>query len=301
MIRKWREIAVALFLLALLVGAIWGEPIPAWQPVSGLDAPLVRVSFLDVGHGEATLIQTEEKAVLMDGGDIWAGRRILALLEGMGIEQLDMVIITSAYRQHSGGLSDVLTSMPISEVLYPGAGPDHSPEFSEALEVIREKEIAHRVPVTGEDISLGENVLIQFLTPWEDPLGTALADMGGQMLVCRLTAGEVSFLFASRLEQSGENRLLRTGGALRTQVLKVAAHGSRQASSRVFLDQIDPEVAIISVGAYNEYGLPHPEVLARLEARCDSVWRTDRHGTITIVTDGRNLKVKPERPLEGSH
>lgn len=297
---KWREIFVGVFLLSLGLAAVWGEAIPAWQPIETEVPPIVKVVYLDVGHGDAAIIITEQMVLLMDAGDIWASKRILAYLEGLGIEELDAAIITSLAQQHVGGMAQVLTSIPVGHLISPQFAGDHR-EMSGILALTRARSISHQVPRAGETLELGEDIILEFLTPWEDPPGGGDGGLGGGILVSRLTAGEVSFLFASTLDQAGEAKLLRMGAGLRAQVLKVASHGGRTATSRTFLDLVSPEVAVISVGAYNEYGLPHGEVLTRLQARCHSVWRTDRHGTITVSTDGRRIKVRPERSLEGSH
>ena len=110
-------------------------------------------------------------------------------------------------------------------------------------------------------------------------------------VVSRLSYGDVSFLFTADIYSPGEKFLLDSGVDLQATVLKVAHQGSRYSSSEEFLEAVSPRVAVITAGAGNRFGHPHPETLERLESlpSAPAVLRTDVHGTVTLTTDGRTL------------
>jgi beta-lactamase superfamily II metal-dependent hydrolase len=116
-------------------------------------------------------------------------------------------------------------------------------------------------------------------------------------VVLRLVYGGVTFLLASDIEAFTEGYLMRTSLDLESIVLKVAHHGSRSSTIPDFLSQVNPAVAVISAGSGNQFGHPHPEVANRLEEALGlgGVFRTDRQGTVELVTDGVDLWVSTER------
>lgn len=288
--------------LALVAIALASEPL---LPVMEWGVPgetLAAVHFIDVGQGDAILILTGDKSVLIDGGDVWAGRRILSYLEGVAIERLDYVIVSNPSRDHIGGLPDILNALEVG-IVYDPAIPHPTEAYQQLLATIADRGIDYEVATAGQVLHLAEGVIVEIMAPFEEFVqDTRAAEANNNSVVARLVAGEVAFLFTGDIEHTSEARLLRMGARLRADVLKVPNHGSRQSSSSLFMDQVRPRMAVISVGAYNEHGYPHLEVLRRLESVCDEVWRTDRHGTIVIVTDGRHLAAFPERrPDQGGH
>ena len=114
-------------------------------------------------------------------------------------------------------------------------------------------------------------------------------------VVTRLTFGERAFLFTGDAGVAVEEDLLASGSALQADVLKVAHHGSTTGNSAAFLSRVLPAYAVIPCGEDNSYGHPHEEVLAALQRRESEIYRSDVHGDVVFVTDGKELTVQTER------
>ena len=132
------------------------------------------------------------------------------------------------------------------------------------------------------------------LNPTQDSL---FGDSNNDSLVLRLTYGEVSFLLAADIESEAEERLADSGVELESTVLKVAHHGSRTSTTQRFLDAVHPAIGVVSAGLDNPYGHPAPAVTERLEAAvgAENVYRTDRDGSVEVVSDGVSVWVRTER------
>ena len=120
-----------------------------------------------------------------------------------------------------------------------------------------------------------------------------LSDLNNSSLVIKLRFKNVSALLAGDIGKEAEGRMLRKDYLLRSDVLKIPHHGSSSSSSSAFLERVKPKYAILSVGERNIGKLPHPEVLKRYEQLGTSLFRTDRHGAISVVTDGEHIEIRP--------
>ena len=131
----------------------------------------------------------------------------------------------------------------------------------------------------------------------EPPLADAVPDSNDSGVVLRICAGQVSFLLTADISWQAEYELLRRRANLNSVVLKAGHHGSDTSTSQEFLVVVDPCVAVLSVGEDNRFGHPGKEVTRRLieEVGTDNIYRTDEHGTIEFITDGKGLWVRVER------
>ena len=279
-----RRIRTVVGVLAVLVAAlsIW----PWLRPTE----TMLRVTFLDVGQGDAVLIELPEgPRLLVDGGPGGArrfdvGERVLApFLWNRPLARLDAVALTHWDADHSGGLAAVLTHFHVGEFWESARPPGGAPETVAAL--LRSR-APRRVLAAGQRLWLGR-ALITVLGPGPDPAQTP----NDQSLVLRLDWRGVSLLLAGDLGPRGEALLLERAGPVSTLALKVAHHGSRFSSTTPFLERARPRLAVISVGARNPFRHPSAEVLARLAAAGARVYRTDRDGAVILETDGRVLRV----------
>jgi competence protein ComEC len=279
-----RRIRVVLGVLVVLVAAlsIW----PWLRPTE----TMLRVTFLDVGQGDAALIELPEgPRLLVDGGPGGArrfdvGERVLApFLWNRPLARLEAVALTHWDADHSGGLAAVLTHFHVGEFWESGRPPGGAPETVAAL--LRSR-APRRVLAAGQRLWLG-SALITVLGPGPDPAQTA----NDQSLVLRLDWRGVSLLLAGDLGARGEALLLERAGPVAALALKVAHHGSRFSSTAPFLERARPRLAVISVGARNPFRHPSVEALARLDAAGARVYRTDRDGAVILETDGRILRV----------
>ena len=207
---------------------------------------------------------------------------------------IELVILTHPDQDHLAGLVEVLKRFRVEKVLDPNLDSD-SPLYEEWQRLIVERGVIKTTARAGQQITLPEATLT-VLHPRDTPQN-ADADIDDNSLVLHLRTGRVSFLFTGDIRSEAELQLIARRAALNSTVLKVAHHGSDTSTTREFLSAVDPQIAVISVGAENKFGHPNPDVVARLEQKlgADNIYRTDHHDTIEFITDGERLWVEAKR------
>ena len=248
------------------------------------------VHFIDVGQGDAILIQAPGKSVLIDGGPRDAASDLTGYLRRGGITRLDLVISTHPHEDHIGGLPAVLEAFSVGEVIDP-AVPHTTQTFEQYLALIEANKITFTAARSGLTRDLGGGALLRLLHPAApDPE----ADLNNCSVVARLSFGKISFLFTGDIESLAEREILQRERHLATTILKVAHHGSKTSTDPLFLDAVSPAVAVICYGE-NQYGLPHPDTLDNLAKAGAVVYSTAQNGTIRLLTDGHTYTVHTER------
>ena len=254
------------------------------------DCHCLTVHFLDVGQGDAIALRTPGGHwVLVDGGPRNegrdAGRRVVVpFLRRAGAVRLAAIVATHAHADHVGGLPAVLSAFPVDMVLDPGEPLGEAP-YLEFLAASAASGARWRAARRGDRLDV-DSVRFTVLSP-DSAWAAETTDPNEESVVLLVEYGHVRFLLTGDAGLPVEYRL--AGGVGDVDVLKVGHHGSRSATSDVWLDEARPEVAVISVGARNTYGHPAPEVMARLSAHGVEVHRTDREGTITLESDGQRV------------
>ena len=255
----------------------------------------MHVSFLDVGQGDAILIQTpNHQDILVDGGP--SAQTISAELSKhlpFWDRTIELVVLTHPHEDHLTGLLEVLQRYKVQQVLY--LDTDYqTPLEQEWLSLIREKGVKSTLAKAGQMINLGSGEApIEVINPAP---GSSVPDMDNGV-VLRLSDGKISFLLTSDISQESELDLITRRADLTSTVLKVAHHGSNYSSSAAFLAVVAPKLAVISVGADNTFGHPGAETMQRLNdiVGSDKIYRTDKNGTVECITDGERLWVKTEK------
>ncbi|MCH7573725.1 MAG: DNA internalization-related competence protein ComEC/Rec2 [Candidatus Marinimicrobia bacterium] len=277
---KW-----ALSLLVLANGVIW---------TGAFSAPGLRVTFLDVGQGDAIHISTPEgRHILVDAGprqQQWdAGRMIVApYLRSKGITRLDLLIISHAHADHAGGLEAVLDNIRVREIWHPPTGRGY-PLFGRAIEQAKSRGTIITTPPPGTTWQLGA-VSLDVLAPDSVMMNNHLGANEGSW-VLKLRYGNTSLLLTGDIESRSEYRLLSYGDALQADWMKVAHHGGNTSSSTRFLERVAPQGGVISVGARNRYNHPSDEALTRFSAAGIPLLRTDLSGAITLFSNGQGWSV----------
>lgn len=240
------------------------------------------VTWLDVGQGDAAVIQCGGQSMLIDGGKPEKSSYIYAWLQQHGLSYLDVIVATHVDADHIGGLSGALN--------YASVGTAYCPETTGTTETFQSfvKYLAQRgkqitVPTAGETFALG-GAQIQILGPLH-----RAEDSNDNSIVLKVSFGATSFLFTGDAERAEEQDLLNSGVNLQSTVLKVGHHGSDTSTSYPFLRAVAPQYAVISVGAGNSYGHPTEAVLSRLRDAGVTTFRTDMQGEITAVSDGQTI------------
>jgi competence protein ComEC len=274
-------------ILPLLVVAIL-----VWSVALTTSDDNLHVSFLDVGQGDAILIQTPNgQDILIDGGP--DPQKInLELSEKLPFwdRTIDLVVCTQPQADHVTGLLEVIQRYKVKQVIEPGVSYNSS-IYREWCNLIEDKGIEYNIARAGQEIDLGNGIKMEVLSPPEGLFEGTSDDVDNNGVVLRLSWGKVSFLFTADIREEIEFELIGQRANLRSTVLKVAHHGSSTSTTSQFLAAVDPEVAVISVGADNTFGHPSPEVVERLIDRLgeDNVYRTDEDGTVEFITDGERL------------
>ncbi|XXX76252.1 DNA internalization-related competence protein ComEC/Rec2 [Sorangium sp. So ce134] len=273
---------------------------------AGAPRGVLRVNVLDVGQGDAILIDLPEGgAMLVDAGGfvgspVDPGARVIRpLLRSRRRARLDAVVLSHPHPDHFGGLPAVVEGVEVGELWDTGQGEAEGagPVYARLLSDLRRRgvPIVRPASLCGRPRVLS-GATIEVLAPCPE----LHPDRGANdnSFVVRVTYGARSALLVGDAEHEAEDALVaRYGAALRADLLKVGHHGSRTSTGAALLAAVDPSVAAVSCGVRNRFGHPSPEVLSRLSARGVAIARMDRGGALVWETDGeRVLWSRPGRP-----
>jgi competence protein ComEC len=284
---KW--LVLPLLVVAILV----------WSVALTTPDDKLHVSFLNVGQGDAILIQTPNgQNILIDGGpDPQKINLELSKKLPFWDRTIDLVVCTQPQADHITGLVDVLQRYKVKQVLEPESEVSYNSSiYQEWCNLVEEKQIKKAIAQAGQQIDLGNGIKMEVLNPPATLFKGTSADVDNNGAVLRLSWGEASFLFTADIREEAEFELIGQRANLKSTVLKVSHHGSKTSTTSQFLAAVDPEMTVISVGEDNPFGHPSPEVLERLIDRLgeDNVYRTDEDGTIEFITDGERLWLRIE-------
>ncbi len=266
--------------------------------VESFPGPTLSVHFIDVGQGDAILIQTPRgKHVLVDSGPDAQARALTAYLDDLAVGRLDMVVNSHAHADHIAGLPALLTRWPVGLVLDSGIAHT-SGTYARMLSALEAQKLSVKKARRGRKVTIEPGVSLELLGPQEPLVTGSRSDLNANSVVFRLAYGRISFLLTGDAERETEARLLVAPREVRATVLKVAHHGSAHATTAAMLKAVNPRVAVVSCGRHNKYGHPAPETMARLERAGVQTYVTARDGDVVISTDGRKLRIEtyPKRP-----
>ncbi len=259
------------------------------QPVAASDNTL-KVHFIDVGQGDAILIQTPAgQNMLVDAGENDKGHVVVNYLISQGVQDLDAVVGTHPHSDHIGGLDTVINNFPVKSVYMPKA-TNNTASFRDVLTAVKNKGLTISTAKAGVVLPL-DGIDCRFLAPVKD----AYEELNDYSGVIRMEYGSHSFLLTGDAGTESEAQILNSSVNLKSTVLKVGHHGSYSSSSGKFLKAAAPQFAIIMLGKDNKYGHPHTQTLSRLTGAGVKIFRTDQNGTIVFITDGKDMQVSLRR------
>lgn len=282
----------------LLIVALMACDLSFWG-LKGYRQKDLRVTFLDVGQGDCTLIEFPRGIRMMiDGGGLYGdfdvGEGVAApLLWEKRILGIDYLVLTHPQPDHYKGLIFIAQHFGVREFWHNGM-VNPAPSYQQLLGVIQERGIRMVRVTDGFSRSIG-GVSVEALHP---PQGWILGDpkrrdwINNSSLVLKVSFGDHSLLFTGDIEREAETRLLRADRGLHAHVIKVPHHGSKTSSSYYFVKDVSPRYAVVSAGFRNPFHFPNKKVVKRYEEIGCRVLRTDLHGAITVMSNGKQLAVK---------
>ena len=285
--------------LVMLFGA-------GWQMLESRSDRL-RVTFLDVGTGDAILVQAPgNRNLLIDGGGTYDGRfdvgaRVVApVLWDRHVRRFDLVALTHSHPNHARGLVSVLRLFPAEHLLTNGS-PMRYDYLRDILAAGERWNTQHHTAPSGRREWRWGDLRLTVLSP---PSTAAQARLpwnpkseNDRSLVLLLQYGEVRILLTGDIQHPTEHWLVAHHDDLHADVMQVPHHGSKTSTLPDFVRHVQPRDGIISLGAGNPYGHPHPHVLNTLEEQQVRVWRTDVHGAVTVSTDGSTYEILTHYPV----
>lgn len=241
------------------------------------------VSFIDVGQADSVLIRNGNYNMLIDAGNNEDGEKLVNYFKSLGIEEFTYVFATHPHEDHIGGMDDIINNFKIDNY-YMSNKLSTTKTFMDVLDALDGRNLKYTVPNKGDMLKLGD-ANIKVIYPGDDK-----SNINDSSIVLKITYGKNSFLLTGDATSNVERKIYNED--IKSDVLKVAHHGSSYSSTDVFLDKVKPYYAVISVGKNNIYNHPSNKTLEKLNKRNIKVYRTDLDGTIVFISDGDNLSVK---------
>ncbi|MFE8696755.1 DNA internalization-related competence protein ComEC/Rec2 [Cytobacillus sp. FJAT-53684] len=276
--------------------------------ISHMFSPYGELTIIDVGQGDSIFIKLpygKGNYLIDTGGNIrfnteeWRERKepfevgkdvIVPFLKSKGVTRIDKLVLTHGDADHIGGAAEVINEIKVKEIILP-----KSQELSElekkVLVTAKKKGIPWQFVSAGDSWE-SQNIIFHVLSPQE---GVQL-ERNDQSIVLFAAIGGLKWLFTGDLEEKGEEQLVEHYNNLKIDVLKAGHHGSKTSTTPLFLDQVQPKLAVISAGKNNRYGHPHQEVLENLKERRIRILRTDIHGAITYIFSGDHGTFSAQHP-----
>lgn len=242
---------------------------------------VVKVEYIDVGQADAILIENDKKYMLIDAGNNEDGDLLVNYFKDKNITDFEYVVATHPHEDHIGGMDNIIKNFNIKNYYMPDCYTT-TKTFEELLDALEEKNLSFETPDIDSEFLLGDALFKVLYT------GTDKRDLNNTSIVLRMTYKDVSFMFTGDATNTTEKKIIAKD--LQSDVLKVGHHGSQYSTSDEFLDKVNPKYAIISVGTGNVYD--HPKDITLNKLKGIEVHRTDKEGTIRVISDGKNIDIE---------
>lgn len=273
------------------LGILLALTIISWSVVLASSSSRLKISFYDVGQGDAIYIRIPKNLdIIVDGGP--KDTILSKLSQDMPFydRKIELVILTHPHADHVTGLVHILERFEVEQILYSDVSYTSS-IYSEWRKLIKEKNIPISLAHAGQIIKLGQ-ARMYILHPTSSFVEKKVQNLNNTSIVGRLVYGKTVFLLPGDIEKEIEAKLVKkyqANNLLRADVLKVGHQGSKTSSSPEFIALVDPTYAIIPVGANNKFGHPHPQTIETLDKANAKILRTDVHGDIKCWSDGEKV------------
>ena len=258
-----------------------------------ITGPTLAVTFLDADHGSGIVIKTPEgQFVVIDPGPESCGRRLVSYLHDAGAKSV-VVVVSKPSPGRGGSLGRLVDEINVAKV-YTGEMTGSAKSWKRAVEAVRDRRIPVLALSAGSVVRLSPTTMLETLSPPKGMFEGTQSDWDNNSLVTRVSFGNKRFLFASDIRIEAEAHLIQSGAGLESDVLALARCGRSGSTSLELLSRVRPESCVMSVGTGRNR--PSKAVLKRIDTKSTgaSVYRTDKDGTIRMVTDGHSIVVRTE-------
>ena len=238
------------------------------------------VHYIDVGQGNAVLVESSGRFMMIDGGETDKAANVQSYLHDIGVKEIDYVIATHPHSDHIGGLPPIIRNFNVKKILMPDV-QNQTLIFEDLLFAIQDTDLGITIPLPGDSYTLGTSEFTVFA-----PIREYGENLNNASIGLRIDFGQTSFLFAGDAESAAEEDMISGAVELKADVFLANHHGSDTSNSEAFLQAVSPRYTVISVGSENAYGHPSASVLQRLQSLEIPVYRTDEYGTIIAYSDG---------------
>jgi len=274
-------------------------PATSKKESNGSSAPTIipegklRITVLDVKHGDAILLQDSKQTILVDTGHNANREVVLKRLAEQNIKKINTVIVTHHHADHMGNIFQIAGKYGVGRIYDNGLINKNNTNSVKLGEVLSKGSYKNKRLSAGDKISFGDGFYMDVLAPGSFMDKKIRSDLNCNSIVMKLHYGKFTMLFTGDIENGTEVACAaKYGTALKSDVLKVAHHGSSTSSNYQFISKVTPQYALISCVQFEEYHHPNKKVVGRLEHIGAKVYSTQENGNITIVTDGRDYKVQ---------
>lgn len=264
----------------------------SFNPISQNKIDKLIVHYIDVGQGDCIFVELpNKKTLLIDAGTSKSYINIISYIKDLGYFFIDYVVITHPHADHIGSMDKVLRNFIVNEFFMPECFPE-TKMFNTMLNTIKKQKIPIRLSRNGTIIIEQDNLSIEVLSP----INYSYSNTNNYSLVIKIDYGESEFLFTGDAETLVEEELLNNNIDIDSDILKVGHHGSNTSSSEAFIEEVSPNIAVISCGINNKYNHPHIETIETLVEQDIEIYRTDELGTIVIEADKQeNFEITTEK------
>ncbi len=245
-----------------------------------------KMTFVDVGQGDSSIIQFGEYDVLIDAGEAEYGDDVVKKLEELGIDDIEYLVATHPHSDHIGGIPKVLENYEVENFVMPDIA--HTTKaFENMIDLIDEKQINLIIPYEGQMLIDTDGASLKVISP----VVKDDTNLNNYSICLKFDFGNTRAIYTGDVEARIENLIIDSGTILDSDIFQAGHHGSVTSNSEEFVNALTPQIVVVSCGKNNDYGHPHEEIVDRFNTFGSEIYRTDELSDITITTDGNEIKV----------